>query len=202
MVKLTDNFEDPLYDILLKHVHEDVDNFMQQLEGEWSPSLISDYRDKYPELPVAPSKPAPEVVSILWQNELRSSSYEDAEDGGRKLVRNPIGFADMSIVYYEQHLTEEFGDNDHVSWCVTQAYQPSMLHLLCRPALSSMAKAVRDINILRNRISEEQHDRKKIGAEYYGLLTCNPEYEEIARSQNIRYVYYAPAGLQATTWQA
>ena len=161
---------------------------MADLEKGWPLAVIEEYRDKYPDLPEAPDKPAPVVASILWENELRSSVYEVSDDNRKKLVRQPVGFVDLSIIHYEHLLTEEFGDLDKVSWSVTRSYQPSVLHLLCRPALTSMAQTVREINSFRSRISEESYEREKIGTEYYGILTCNPEYEQIAHSQDIWYV--------------
>lgn len=186
----TDSFDNPLYDALLKKVHQNVDAFMADLEKDWPLPLIEEYQDKYPDLPPAPNKPLPQVASVIWENELRSSVYTGNDDNRKKLVKQSVGYVDMSIIHYEHLLTEEFEDEERVSWCVTQSYQPSVLHLLCRPGLTSMAKTVREINAFRNRINEESYDRQKIGTEYYGILTCNPEYEEIAHSQDILYVCY------------
>jgi hypothetical protein len=186
----TDSFDNPLYDALLKKVHEDVDAFMMNLEKDWSEALIREYRNKYPDLGSVPDKPPPVVASVIWENELRSSIFEVSNDDRKKLIRQPVGFVDLSIIYYEQLLTEEFGEGDEVSWYVTRSHQPSVLHLLCRPALASMAQTAREINRFRNRINEEQYDRRKIGTEYFGILTCNPGYQEIAQSQDIRYICF------------
>ena len=188
MGKQSDAFDNPLYDALLKRVHEDIDALMAGLEKEWPVALVAEYQDKYPDLPPVPDKPPPVVASIIWENELRSSTYVGTDDNRKKLVRQPVGFVDLSVIHYEHQLTEEFGDLDQVTWCVSRAHQPSVLHLLCRPALTSMAQTVREINSYRNRINEETYERQKIGTEYYGILTCNPEYEQIARSQDIWYV--------------
>lgn len=190
MNQVTDQFEDPLYDALLKYVHEHVDVFMADLEQSWPEVLVRQYQDKYPDLPDVPDKPPPSVAAVIWENELRSSVYEGRDDDRKKLIKRPVGYVDMSIIHYEQILTEEFEDDEKVTWNVAQSHQPSVLHLLCRPALSSMAKTVREINVFRNRINEETYDRQKIATEHYGILTCNPEYEDIARSQGIWYVCY------------
>jgi|GEM_PF-4004369 len=190
MSKNTDSFDNPSYDALLKKVHLDVDAFMEEIEREWSRVLVEDYQQQYPDLSPVPDKPPPEVATVIWENELRSSVYESTDDDHKKLIKQPVGYVDMSIIYYEQLLTVEFIDEDQVLWCVTQSHQPSVLHLLCRPALTAMAGTIREINSFRNRINEEKYNQRKIGTEYYGILTCNPEYEEIARSQDIWYVCY------------
>lgn len=190
MNEVTDQFENPLYDALLKYVHENVDTFMAELQKDWPTAVLEEYRNKYPDLPAAPDKPPPEVVSIIWQNELRSSVYQGNDEDRRKLIKQPLGYVDMSIVHFEHLLTEEFGIDEQVSWCVSRSHQPSVLHLMCRPALSGFAKVLREINTFRNRINEEQYERQQIGTEYYGILTCNPDYEDIAHSQGICYVCY------------
>lgn len=85
-------------------------------------------------------------------------------------------------------------------WVVKEDTEVFRIHFLCRPALQSVLATMREIQRLRDRRVESQAGIPQSRREYFGVITCNPDYERIFQSQSLLYIAADPATL-ALPWE-
>lgn len=188
----TDGVDNPLSDALLSYLHANMEDVLDQWYGEWEEDWVAQQRQRYPELPNPPPKPALEVKKIKWQNLLHARIAKGRADHDKHITRQPFGFVDMSVLFTESKLLVEFTDDaESCVWVISEYEHPTItIHILCRPLLKSAAKTIREINGFLDRPNEDNRGYNHSNNEQFAVLTCNPRHEEIFLDQGFLYFYF------------
>lgn len=163
----SDGFANPLYDKLLQYCDREAQIlFPGRWYREWAAEDIEDALrswDKDPSSYTPPYRPAPEVTFVEWQRTLKAKVQTRNDTRGFKLV--DAGIVDLVVGMSFSQLDYDYKTDQLI---IAKHPKPFEFLYLCRPALASVAKTLRELNAMRDR--DKTHSRAK---EVFGVITAN-----------------------------
>lgn len=195
-----DTFDNPLYDALLIFLDQHRQEFADAEFSGWFDFEVSAVIDSCTSLSSIdfPDKPRVEPITCTWQHPLvEIRAVGKAIDYSRKkLASEVVGMSDITLTYWNFKLSCGYKGND-AHWKVERDARPTQLHVICRPALVSVAGTIRDIQKLRLRKNQSEygHDQRHEN-EQFAVLTANTQHKDIFLEQGITYICVAPDTLE------
>lgn len=167
-----DSFDNPAYDELLLQLNKDAKEIVRSYFGRWSARESTTLGGT--------AKPKTDILSIEWQPQVISTLRVRSHDSGRDKVKEAVvGHADMRIVFRDYYLRFK-SDSEPVE-------RKGVLYVLCRPAIVSLAKTMREAVQLMERPREMAWAHEQADPEHWGLLTLNRKFANVVRQQGVFY---------------
>lgn len=196
-----DDFSNPFYDQLLIRFDNEAESWLEEVFfKKWLKSETAAHAGEKKPTGDIPAKPPlnGESVYVTWQLTLndvvakprKTPPWSDAP------VITAVGVVDLAITFSQHELWATYSGGKRV-WDIQENARNSVLYVLCRPVLTSVAATIREIQKFRNRKrelanGEDDPDRK----EYFAVLTTNQSHKETFMSQGIYYIVFNKAELQ------
>lgn len=188
----SDGFANPLYDKLLQYCDRNATRiFGERWWYEWTEEELRKARGGWGSdepTPTLPPKPNPLVDGVEWQRTLRSKVTARNEPHGFKLV--DAGVVDLAVKM--RFPTLDY-DDETKKYTLSKVWESVHVLYLCRPALTSVAKTLRELNAMRDR--DRQYG---VEEELFGIITANldPVVADVIGDQNYDLVQIGPDELQ------